>query len=220
MVPFNDAVAPLYRDGYRLLQSFTTGGTAQGLQSTPITPAALLALNGVLDLKQADGARLMFCATTGATSITAWVTGFEPILGLTGQPVAYVERPLSSTAAVALTLGTQVTTVTLDATASTGTLGGCWYGAAPSLLVIPTSALLVQSLGTLTGAQPGVAAFSAGAAASPGILDLGGIASAAAVSPGNSGLQGITHLRVLLSCATASQSVWCLAKRLQGQARR
>lgn len=201
-----------YIDGYRLLQSFTTGGTAQGLQTTPITSAALLALTGVMSLDGADGASFIFARTSGATTLTAWVTGFEPIIAADGSISAYIEKPLSSTAAVALTTGILVTTVTLDPT----TLGGC-YTTAPGVTTIPTTALFVSSSGSLTGAMLNFVKEDAGTTSGIAKWNYGAYSSSSANAP-NGGAQGVTHVRVLLSCATASESIFCLAKRLRGQA--
>lgn len=203
-----------YSDGYRLLQSFTTGGAAQGLQTTPITPAALVALTGVMPLDGADGARFIFARTSGATTLTAWLTGFEPIFGLSGEPVAYIEKPLSSTAAVALTTGILVTTVTLDPT----TLGVC-ATTAPAVTTIPTTALFVSSSGALTGAMAGTVKHDGGTTSAIGHWDFGAWALNAAAFTMAPGALGITHVRMLLSCATASESIFCLAKKLRGGSR-
>lgn len=208
-----------YIDGYGLLQSFTTSGTAQGLQTTPITPAALAALTGVMALDGADGARFIFARTSGATTLTAWLTGFEPIFGQNGQPIAYIEKPLSSTAAVALTTGVLVTTVALDATTATGTLAQAWFGAAPAVTVIPLTALFVSSSAALTGAMVGNVKHDAGTTSGIGHWDSGPLAVAGAAPTAGVGMNGVTHVRMLLSCATASESIFCLAKRLQGKSR-
>ncbi len=205
-------------DGYGLLQSFTTGGSAQALQTTPITPAALLALTGVMALDGADGAAFIFARSSGATTLTAWVTGFEPIVSPTGTVVAYIEKPLSSTAAVALTTGILVTTVTLDATSTTGNIAQSWCGAAPTTTVVPLTALFVSSSAALTGAMLNFNKEDAGTTSGIAKWTFGGFGSAATNSVPGPGAQGVTHVRVLLSCATASEKLFCLAKRLRGQA--
>lgn len=206
-----------YVDGYGLLQSFTTGGTAQGLQTTPITPAALFALTGVMDLDGADGASFIFARSSGATTLTAWVTGFEPIVSPTGTVVAYIERPISSTAAVALTTGVLVTTVTLDATSTTGNIAQAWCGAAPTTTAVPVNGLFVSSSAGLTGQMVNFSKEDAGTTS--GIMRWnfagGGLGGSGA---SQQSAYGVTHVRVLLSCATATEKIFCLAKRLRGAA--
>lgn len=204
-----------YVDGYGLLQSFTTGGTAQALQTTPITPAALLALTGVMDLDGADGASFIFARSSGATTLTAWVTGFEPIVSPAGVPVAYIEKPLSSTAAVALTTGILVTTVTLDATSTTGNIAQAWCGAAPTTTAVPVDGLFVSSSGVMTGQMSNFVKEDAGTTSGIAKWIFGAYSSGSALAP-NPGAQGVTHVRVLLSCATATEKIFCLAKRLRG----
>lgn len=205
-----------YIDGYGLLQSFTTGGSAQGLQTTPITPAALLALTGVMDLEGADGAAFIFARSASATTLTAWVTGFEPIVSPSGAVVAYIEKPLSSTAAVSLTTGVLVTTVTLDATSTTGNIAQAWCGAAPTTTVVPVDGLFVSSSGSLTGQMLNFVKEDAGTTSGIAKWSFGAYSSG--TNPATVGAQGVTHVRVLLSCATASEKIFCLAKRLRGHA--
>lgn len=206
--------ARTYVDGYGLLQSFTTSGTAQGLQTGIVTLATLEALTGVMRLDGADGVRLLFARTSGATSLTHIISGFEPIMAPDGVTVTgYVERVLSPVAATAMATSTVATGTQLDTTnlARIATV-------APALSIIPATALWVATFTALTGGQPCVGLFSASTTGGVGHIEIGGLNGVAVATGVPCTTGGLTHIRVMLACATASESVFCLAKRLRGQA--
>ncbi len=203
-----------YVDGYGLLQSFTTGGTAQALQTGIVTLATLEALTGVMRLDGADGVRLTFIRTATATTLTHIITGFEPIMGIDGiTPTAYVERVLSPVAATAMATSTVATGTQLDTTNLYRIAT-----AAPVLSIIPSTALWVATFTALTGGQPCVGLFSPSSTGGVGHIEVGGLNGVAVATGVPSTTGGLTHIRVMLSCANGTDSVFCLAKRLRGQA--
>ena len=203
-----------YVNGYGLLQAFTTGDTAHALQTGIVTLATLEALTGVIRLEGADGVRLLFARTSGATTLTHIISGFEPIIGPAGTPTYYVERVLSPVAATAMATstvatGTALTTATNLAIVATTT---------PSVTTIPATALWVATFTALTGGQPCVGLFSPSSTGGVGHIEIGGMNGVAVATGTPSTTGGLTHIRVMLSCANAKDSVFCLAKRLRGQA--
>lgn len=200
-------------DGYGLLQSFRTGGTAQGLQTGIVTLATLEALTGVMRLDGADGARLLFARTATATTLTVIISAFEPIAGPDGAPTFYVERVVSTVAALPLTTGVVATGTAMDTTnlrlAAT---------TAPTITTIPDTALWVSSITAAGGHQPCFGSFSASSTGGVLHIDIGGLNGEAVATGTPSSVGGVTHIRVMLSCATPTQTLFCLAKRLPGRA--
>ena len=192
------------RDGLRLVQSFTTGGTAQSVQTTAISPSTLAGLSGVVSLGAGDGARFYFYATAGATSITAKLTLFEPVIGSGGGIEAYIEVPIMVTAATLSKTGTAITAGTALNSAISG---------------LPAAAEVIDTISSYAAHHMGVGVT--------GIIDgdTGPAGPMFVANPAASGgvafidyrpAFGASHIRVLLSCATAAKTVSCLAKRLQG----
>lgn len=184
------------RDSYTLVQSFTTGGTAQALQTTPITPTALAALSGVFAMGSGDAARLIFYATSGTTSPTLLVSSFEPIADVNGVVQAYQEIPVTSITPVALTLGSTVTAgATLAATYAT----------------IPSTAPSIITIADLVSGRYGL-----GSGGTTDDIQMFSIANGGTAYLDFKNGAGATHIRVMLSCATAAKTLFCLGRRVAG----
>lgn len=191
------------RDGYTLLQTFVNGGTAQAAENASVTPTTLATRSGVMSLGAGDGVRLIFYATSSlvATQGTFRLLLYEPVFNSSGAVSAYIETSANASP----------TTMSISATITAGAaLNSVISG-------VPTAARAIDTLASGgTGQQTSVA--------TTGTVD-GDYGDLFVFSPGAGGVafadfrpaRGVAYVRVIMTCATAATTVYCLARRLQGE---